>query len=111
MRASRISGHVSTNLASKVTAHGRNASAAVATDASATQLGPAQVATLLGEILATTEISVTAILSTANINRGGEAAMVAAATNAIGPDVGKTATASLPVIRFETIGVANGTRM
>ena len=88
---------------------------AVAIVASAMQLGPVQVATLLGEIFAATETSVTAILSTTNINRGGkvrhEAAKAKSATNAIGPDVGKMATASLPPIRFETIGVAIGTMM
>ena len=70
---------------------------------------------MLGEILAGTETSVTATLSQANINRGGtvlhKAAMDKVATNATGPDVGKTATASLPPIGFETIGAATGTKM
>ena len=61
---------------------------------------------MVGETLAATEISVTASLSMANINRGGGAATDESAINAIGPDVGKMATALAPPIRFETIGAA-----
>ena len=49
---------------------------------------------MVGEILAATEISVTASLSMVNINRGGGAATDESAINAIGPDVGTMVTAS-----------------
>jgi hypothetical protein len=105
----RISGHVWINLAPKETAHGRIALAAMVIAASETQLGPVQVVTLLGEILTANEISVTATLSMANINRGGVAAMDESTTNGIGPDVGKMATASARPIEFAAIGAATGT--
>src|SRR4029078_2877780 len=63
---------------------------------------------VLGATLPPTEISATANLSMANINRGSRAAMDESAINAIGQDVGKMVTASARPTRFATIGAATG---
>src|SRR5262245_44735278 len=98
------------NLVPKATVHGRIISVAAVIAGSGTQLGLIQVATLLGEISPATVTSVTATLSMANISRGGKVAHEAATdesvTNAIGPDVGRMATALAPRTGFETIGEA-----
>jgi hypothetical protein len=100
------------NLALKATARGRNVSAAVTIVVLATQTGLIRAATLLGEIFAATESSVTAVSLKTDINRGvrvrhGES-KAELATTAISPEVGGMATASLPPTRFETTGGAIG---